>query len=148
MKTYTVKIAVGLLITLFAATAALASEVTVYKSPYCGCCADWSDHLKDEGFSVTTEERKDMEPFKDKMGIPVSLRSCHTAIVDGYLIEGHVPAADVKRLLKERPEIAGLTVPGMPIGSPGMEQGNKRDRYNVYGIHKDGSTFIYNTYNE
>ncbi|MCP3676163.1 MAG: DUF411 domain-containing protein [Deltaproteobacteria bacterium] len=137
---------IGLFVTLIIASTALAADVTMYKSPYCGCCTSWSDHLESGGFSVTSEKRGDMDTIKDRHGIPINLRSCHTAIVDGYIIEGHVPFSDVKRMLKERPDIKGLTVPGMPIGSPGMEQGDRRDSFNVLAIRKDGSTFIYNSY--
>ena len=99
-------------------------KVTVYKSPTCGCCTKWVEHLEAHGFEVTAENRSDMNALKDGNSIPRHMRSCHTAFVDGYVIEGHVPAADVKRLLAERPEVAGLAVPEMPIGSPGMEGPN------------------------
>lgn len=136
-----------LMIFIFAfASGAFASEVKVYKNPNCGCCTSWSEVLEKDGFTTTTEKRSDMTAVKDELEVPLMLRSCHTGIVEGYVIEGHVPAADIKRLLKERPDIKGLAVPGMPIGSPGMEQGGRRDSYNVIGIRKDGSAFIYNSY--
>jgi hypothetical protein len=141
-------IILGLLFTLIVVSHALAIEVQVYKSPYCGCCSNWSEHLEENSFTVITEEMSDMKAFKDKLGIPVHLRSCHTAVIEGYFIEGHVPASDIERLLKEHPVIKGLAVPGMPTGSPGMEQGNRRDRYNVLGINNDGSTFIYSSYSQ
>jgi hypothetical protein len=136
----------GLFMVFLLASGASASEVKVYKSPYCGCCTNWSELMEKNGFTINTEKRSDIKAFKDKLEIPVDLRSCHTGIVEGYVIEGHVPASDIKRLLAERPDIKGLAVPGMPTGSPGMEQGGKRDSFNVLGIQKDGSIFIYNSY--
>jgi len=103
-----------------------ASAVTVYKDPYCGCCDAWVDHLRASGFSVRVRERTDMAAVKAQIGIPTNLQSCHTATISEYVIEGHVPAADIARLLDERPEARGLAVPGMPIGSPGMEGPNPR----------------------
>lgn len=141
-------IVLGLILALTVASSAMASEVKVYKSPYCGCCGSWSEQMEKDGFTIVTEKRSDMETFKNKLDIPVHLRSCHTAVVDGYVLEGHVPASEIKRLLKERPDIKGLAVPGMPIGSPGMEMRGRKDSYNVLGIKKDGSTFIYKSYSE
>jgi hypothetical protein len=109
--------------------AAYANDVTVYKSPYCGCCTAWSEHMRDNGFNVTEIKREDMDTIKKEKGVPEQLESCHTALIDGYVIEGHVPAADIKRLLNERPDAKGLSAPGMPMGSPGMEQGDMKERY-------------------
>ena len=97
--------------------------VTVYKSPTCGCCAEWAKHMQASGFRVETREVVDVTPIRRKYGVPDELSSCHTAIVGGYAIEGHVPAADVKRLMREKTKARGLAVPGMVDGSPGMEQG-------------------------
>lgn len=97
--------------------------VTVYKSPSCGCCSKWVDHMRKEGFTVTVNDVDDVTPFKREVGVPEKLESCHTAVVEGYVVEGHVPAADVRRLLAERPKVVGLAVPGMVTGSPGMEGG-------------------------
>jgi len=97
--------------------------VTVYKSPTCGCCGEWVKHMQASGFRVETREVADVTPIRRKYGVPDELSSCHTAIVGGYAIEGHVPAADIKRLLRERTKAKGLAVPGMVAGSPGMEQG-------------------------
>jgi hypothetical protein len=106
--------------------------ITVHKTPWCGCCDDWVDHLRDEGFAVTVHEHEDLSPVRGRLGVPLSLGSCHTAEVAGYAVEGHVPAADIRRLLDERPAgITGLAVPGMPLGSPGMEIGDRRDPYDV-----------------
>jgi hypothetical protein len=109
----------------------MASDVTVYKATWCKCCGAWVDHLEAEGFKVTVIERDDVTPDKERLGVPADLHSCHTGVIDGYVLEGHVPAAEVKRLLKDRPKAIGLAVPGMPIGSPGMEQGTERDAYDV-----------------
>lgn len=101
-----------------------ATVVTVYKSPTCGCCAKWIDYMEANGFEVETIEVKNVRPVKVENGVPRKLASCHTALVDGYVVEGHVPVADVRRLLEERPQIDGIAVAGMPIGSPGMEGRN------------------------
>lgn len=106
-------------------------DVTVYKSPYCGCCTAWSTHLRESGFRVKEIKHDDMDSIKRMLGVPQPLESCHTAMVDGYVIEGHVPASDIKRLLAERPKSRGLSTPGMPIGSPGMEQGDHKEPYAV-----------------
>jgi hypothetical protein len=106
-----------------AARAQLRPLVTVYKSPACGCCGEWEKHMLESGFRVETHKITDVTPMKRKYRVPESMYSCHTATVEGYVLEGHVPAADVKRLLRERARITGLAVPGMIPGSPGMEQG-------------------------
>ena len=97
--------------------------VRIYKSPACGCCGEWVKHMRASGFRVETFDLVDVTPIRQQYGVPYGLGSCHTAVVAGYAIEGHVPAADVKKLLRERPSVKGLTVPGMVAGSPGMEQG-------------------------
>ena len=94
------------------------TEITVYKSPTCGCCKKWIDHLEDNGFSVAAVNLSDLSSLKEEHGIPKKAFACHTAIVDGYVVEGHVPAGDIKRMLAGRPSIRGLAVPGMPAGSP------------------------------
>lgn len=103
----------------------------VYKSPFCGCCGAWVEHMRDAGLTVQVTELDDVETVKRDLGVPETLHSCHTALIDGYVIEGHVPAREVLRLLRERLPATGLAVPGMPIGSPGMEQGDQRDPYSV-----------------
>ena len=113
-----------------ASEAAHGAEITVYKSPTCGCCTKWVDHLRASGFNVTAHDTADMASVKAKLGVPDGMASCHTAVVSGYVIEGHVPAADIQRLLEEKPKVAGLAVPGMPMGSPGME-GSRTDKYEV-----------------
>ena len=120
-------------------------SITVYKSPTCGCCTKWVSHLEDHGFKVDAINRNDMNSVKSDAGIPRQLASCHTAKIGGYIIEGHVPADDIKRLLKERPDVAGLTVPGMPMGSPGME-GHRQDSYDVLTFTRTGETGVFNHY--
>ncbi len=132
----------GLLLYIPAFTAS-AAEVTVYKSTTCDCCGKWIKHLEKNGFKVKAHDVSDITSYKIKHGIKPGLASCHTAIVDGYVIEGHVPAADIKRLLKTRPRVKGLSVPGMVVGSPGMESENRKDPYNVIQIHRNGSTSVY-----
>jgi hypothetical protein len=104
--------------------------ILVHKDSNCGCCTGWVRHLKDAGFAVTVEETSDLQPVKKRLGVPADLAACHTAEVDGYVLEGHVPAAAVRRLLEKRPTAIGLAVPGMPAGSPGME-GGVPQRYDV-----------------
>lgn len=125
---------------LFSAPApASAQTVTVHKTPWCGCCTAWVDHLRDHGFDVAVKEEEDLTPVRSRLGVPDQLRSCHTAEVDGYAVEGHVPADEIKRLLSERPDASGLSVPGMPQGSPGMETPNPPDRYEVVIFSEDGA---------
>jgi hypothetical protein len=124
--------------------AAQGPVVEVYKSPTCGCCINWVKHLQDNGFTTHVTETTDLAEIKTKNGIPSEAQSCHTATVDGYVIEGHVPAADVRRLLKERPPVLGLAVPGMPIGSPGMEVPNvKPEPFNVVTFDRQGKLEVY-----
>ena len=117
-------------------------EVKVWKSPYCGCCGKWVDHMRAAGFKVVVNNMESLEAIKKLAGIPEKLASCHTAVIGKYKIEGHVPASDIKRLLAEKPEIDGLAVPGMVSGSPGMENG-ERDPYDVltFGGGEDPGVF-------
>ena len=119
-----------------------ADEVVVYKSPTCGCCGDWVEHLRQNGFKVRVENQYDLTPIKQRYGIGPELQSCHTAQVGNYFIEGHVPAGDIQRLLAERPDIRGLAVPGMPMGSPGME-GPYSDHYEVVAVGRTGNLQTY-----
>lgn len=139
--------------TFFAAMLAmpvLASAATpiieVYKSATCGCCEAWVKHLRDNGFKVEPHNVANPSDTREKMGMPDKMGSCHTAVVDGYAIEGHVPAADIKRLLAAKPKPIGLAAPGMPLGSPGME-GPRKDGYDVYLVLPDGSSRVYQHYN-
>ena len=113
--------------------------VTVHKSPYCGCCVKWIEHMQAAGFEVKVVDTDDMTPVKQRVGVPPGKGSCHTAEVDGYFVEGHVPADDVKRMLAEKPQARGIVVPGMPMGSPGMEMPDGHvQAYDVQLIDKDG----------
>jgi len=120
------------------------AAVQVYKDPTCGCCALWVEHLRKAGFTATVTDVDDMAAIKAKHGVPGRVRSCHTALVGGYVLEGHVPAEDVQRLLRQRPGIVGVGVPGMPIGSPGMEvAGVKPQKYDVLAFNKAGETHVF-----
>lgn len=123
-------------------------SIHIVKDPSCPCCNAWIGHLRDNGFAVSFEERsiEDLAAFKRQQGIPEALVSCHTATVDGYTIEGHVPAADIRRLLAEVPDAIGLTVPGMPYGSPGMGPETEREAYDVILIGRDGATSTFSQY--
>ena len=128
-----------------AATAAPAAEkITVYKTSSCGCCKLWVDHLKASGFDVQAMDvsAADVRAISKAAGLKEEDTSCHTAKIGNYTVEGHVPAADIKRMLKEKPAIAGIAAPGMPQGSPGMEQGSK-EPYDVMAFTKDGKTTVY-----
>lgn len=120
----------------------------VWKSPTCGCCKEWIKHVEVRGFRVKVHDTGNTAA-RERLGIPRKLGSCHTALVGGYAIEGHVPAEDVARLLSVRPDAIGLAVPGMPVGSPGMdgsEYGSRRDPYDVLLVNRDGSTRVFNSY--
>lgn len=119
--------------------------ITVYKDPNCGCCKSWIEHLIKHGYRVDAKDTSEMTEIKRTLGVPPDLTSCHTGVVNGYLIEGHVPAADIARLLKEKPKVAGLAVPGMPMGSPGME-GPRTDHYKVLSFDKAGNTKTFASY--
>lgn len=128
-----------------AAGAAPARKIVVYKDANCGCCKAWVTHLRGHGFAPVAHDRTDMDALKDSLGVPVALRSCHTAMSGRYVIEGHVPASDIERLMKAAPKgITGLAVPGMPAGSPGMEvPGGHTDRYDVIAFSANGKTSIF-----
>jgi len=119
-----------------------AEQVDVYKSPYCGCCGKWAEHITQAGFTVKMHEVTDVPGTRKKLGMPEKLASCHTAKVGNYLIEGHVPAADIKRLLNEQPKALGLAVPAMPPGAPGMDVPNSSS-YETLLVQVDGSTHVY-----
>lgn len=117
------------------------TPITVYKSSTCGCCTKWVDHIRANGFTPTVRDEEEMESLKDKLGVPQGVRSCHTAQVDGYLIEGHVPASDIKRMLAERPKASGLAVPEMPPLTPGMAPPGVEPRdFEVVAFQPDGTT--------
>jgi len=141
---------VASLLVLGLAQAAWAAPTTpvidVYKSPTCGCCNKWIDHLKANGFTVRAHDTENVAAHKIRLGVPAGYGSCHTAEVNGYVIEGHVPAKEMKRLLKEKPRARGLVGPAMPAGSPGMEIGDRKDAYDVFLVNQDGSTRTYAQY--
>lgn len=133
----------GLIITSLS-YAQMPTEMTVYKSPYCGCCGKWIDAMKKEGLKINTIVKESFDDIKAQNGIKQNTASCHTALIGDYVIEGHVNYSAIKRLLTEKPrDIKGLTVPGMVVGSPGMEMGNKKMPYNVLAIKKDGTLSVY-----
>lgn len=109
-------------------------EATVYRSPTCGCCKKWVEHIQANGFAVKDIVKDDMAAVKRELGVPENLASCHTAVIGGYRVEGHVPAADIRRLLDAKAPLLGLSVPGMPAGTPGMEMGGRKDAYSVIGF--------------
>ncbi len=128
-------------------SAAQAATYTMFKDPNCGCCDHWADHVR-EGMEteIAVSQTSEMAAVKEEHGVPAHLRSCHTMIVDGYVIEGHVPAADIARLLAERPEgVRGLAVPGMPVGSPGMEMGDRTQAYQVIAFGEAGMS-VFSSY--
>lgn len=122
-------------------------QIMVYKTPSCGCCHEWVAHLEKNGFAVTTQDVPDTSPYRDRYGVPRALASCHTGVIDGYALEGHVPAAEIKRLIAEKPKARGLAVPGMPVGSPGMEvEGHGRDAFDVVLFDDAGGRRVYQHY--
>ena len=122
-------------------------EVVVFRSAYCECCEAWESHIAEAGFVVHDHVADDMDGIKEAMGVPADSTSCHTARVSGYVVEGHVPAASIQRMLKERPEIKGLAAPGMPIGSPGMEvDGIVADPFSVFSIANNGTMVEFDVY--
>ncbi|MFE8070237.1 DUF411 domain-containing protein [Marinobacteraceae bacterium S3BR75-40.1] len=121
------------------------SPITVYKTPWCGCCEGWITHLRENGFEPEVHDTQTINSIKEKVGLTRNLASCHTAFIGDYVIEGHVPARDIQRLLEEKPEAKGLAVPGMPMGSPGME-GPRSDRYAVLLFNEAGQTRVFATY--
>ena len=145
VKTLAAFAATGLALPLMAQTQ---TAVEVWKDPNCGCCQDWVAHLQANGFSVKVNDTGN-NAARTRLGIPAALGSCHTAQVGGYAIEGHVPAADIRRLLKEKPKAVGLAVPGMPVGSPGMDgaiYGARKDAYQVMLVLQGGSARVFNSY--
>lgn len=136
---------VGYLAIGLPSSATASNTMIVYKSPTCGCCESWIDHMKEAGYDVEVRDMQNVNPIKDQEGVYPRLRSCHTATIGGYVVEGHVPAEQVTKMLAEQPAIRGLAVPGMPIGSPGMEQGdpaNYQD-YQVVAFDTEGTLTVY-----
>lgn len=133
-------------LSLHLAVSAAEPVVEVFKSEYCGCCSEWVKHMESNGFKVITKNVANPSDYRQKFGIPQELGSCHTGFVQGYALEGHVPAADIKRLLADKPKATGLAVPSMPMGSPGMD-GPRKDPFDVMLVHADGRYSVYKHYN-
>jgi len=121
-------------------------EIEVYRSPTCGCCGKWIQHLKENNFVVKDNVTNDVQVIKDKYGVPGNMASCHTALVDGYVVEGHVPADDILTLLEKKPNVIGISVPGMPVGTPGMNMGGRKDPYQVVSFDKLKNVQVVNSY--
>jgi len=121
-------------------------DIVVHRSPTCTCCGKWVKHLKDNNFNVEDIVTENVQAIKDKQGVPREMASCHTAIVDGYVVEGHVPANDIKTLLQTKPKVVGIAVPGMVNGSPGMEMGDAKDAYKVVSFDRENHTKVFNSY--
>jgi len=124
------------------------SDIVVYRSPTCGCCGKWLAHLNAHGFNVTDNIVDDVQGIKEQYGVTSSLASCHTAIINGYVIEGHVPAGDIKTMLKNKDNIKGLAVPGMVAGTPGMEMGDRRSPFKVIAFDASGQLKVYKNYSK
>jgi len=131
---------------LACAGSAAAATLAVTKTATCGCCGKWVEHMRKAGFTVTVRDGADVTPTAKRLGVPDKLRSCHSAEIGGYAIEGHVPVADIKRLLAERPKAAGIAVAGMVMGSPGMEHGDHKEPYQVILFDRAGNTRVFATY--
>jgi hypothetical protein len=125
------------------AQAAVIPEIIAYRNPGCGCCEKWAAGLQAAGFRITMTDDPDLDARRAKAGVPQQLAGCHTAFMGSYVIEGHVPAADIIRLLEEKPEALGLAVPGMPMGSPGMEMDGAKDAFDVMLFTRDGKSRVY-----
>ncbi len=121
-------------------------DITVYRSPSCSCCGKWMEHLRKNGFAIKEIQSEDMAPIKRQHGVTDELKSCHTALIGGYVVEGHVPAGDIKTLLEKKPAVTGLSVPGMPVGTPGMEMGDRHDPYAVVQFDRSGAVRVFHDY--
>jgi len=144
LASLTLGIVLALGANVWMAAQATRPQMTVYKSATCGCCSKWVEHMQANGFDVKTINVDDIDKVKRERGVPADAASCHTGVVNGYVVEGHVPADAVLKVLKEKPAIAGIAVPGMPMGSPGMEvPGGQKDAFNIVAFDKAGKTSIY-----
>lgn len=121
-------------------------DIVVYRSRLCGCCGKWLEHLQENNFNVREIRTGELKAIQDKYGVPQELASCHTAIVEGYVVEGHVPVDDIKKLLQTKPKIIGIAVPAMPIGTPGMEMGDEKEAYDVMSFDRENHFQIFNSY--
>ena len=132
-----------LVMTTAFASDATVKDIVVYKNPDCGCCTKWVQYLQDNDYNVTIEDTRDVPAVKQRLGVPEKLAACHTAVIDGYVVEGHITHRDIKRLLLFRPDITGIAVPGMPIGTPGMERGDSKQSYDVISFDDQGNTEVF-----
>jgi hypothetical protein len=146
MKTKTIFLSLALALSNTAVVANETIDMTVYRSPTCSCCKRWVSHVEQNGFKVKDIVTDGVQAIKDQNGITPAIASCHTALVGGYAIEGHVPASDIKTLLQNKPKVAGISVPGMPVGTPGMEMGGKKDAYDVISFDKEQKTQVFKSY--
>jgi len=121
----------------------LSKDIVVYKNPECGCCKKWINYLKDHGYIVTSIDTRNVYAEKERLGVPEKLAACHTAVIDGYVVEGHVTTRDIERLLLFRPDVKGIAVPGMPVGTPGMERGDSREPYKVMSFYDRGKVEVF-----
>ena len=148
MNTLKILLTIGLVLINLPIQAEDAIPITVYRSPTCSCCGKWLEHLKQNNFAVKDVPTEDMAALKKQHGVSEEMASCHTAVVDGYVVEGHVPADDIKALLKTKPKVVGIAVPQMPSGTPGMEMGGKKDPYNVMSFDKANHYEIFKSHTE
>jgi len=151
LKLLTIFMAIGLLfgnagIRAETLSAGKPVDIVVYRSPSCKCCGKWLEHLKNNNFNVKDIVTDNVQAIKDKYGVSEEMASCHTAIVDGYVVEGHVPANDIMKLLTTKPKIVGIAVPGMPSGTPGMEMGGRKDPYNVMSFDRENHYQVFSSY--
>ena len=145
MKTLLIVIALHFTLgaTAYATDDLFSKDIVVYKNPECGCCKKWINYLKEHSYNVTVNNTRDVYAEKERLGVPEKLAACHTAVIDGYVVEGHVTNRDIERLLLFRPDIKGIAVPGMPIGTPGMERGDSREPYKVMSFDKQGNVEVF-----
>jgi hypothetical protein len=125
---------------------AMVKDIVVYKNPECGCCTKWVDYLKDNNYNVTIENTRDVLAVKKRLGVPEKLAACHTAVIDGYIVEGHITHRDIKRLLLFRPDVKGIAVPGMPVGTPGMERGSAIQPHKVISFDEQGNMEVFSAH--
>ena len=147
MKSIIMMIVAGLMAlpTVYASDATV-KDIVVYKNPDCGCCTKWVRYLEQNNYNVTIEDTRDVQAVKRRLGVPEKLAACHTAVIDGYVIEGHITHRDIKRLLLFRPDVTGIAVPGMPVGTPGMEMGDTVESYDVISFDEQGRMEIFSAH--
>jgi len=148
MKLLKTLLAIGLMLSNIPTQAEETTAITVYRSPTCSCCGKWIEYLKQNNFTIKDVPTEDMQAIKTKYGVSEKMASCHTAIVDGYVVEGHVPADDIRAMLKTKPNIVGIAVPEMPSGTPGMEMGGKKDPYNVMSFDAENHYQVFKAHTE